>query len=155
MTHLIDLMIYKEAIVGCSKRRTNMTAWLYDFAKKHLYSSYQLDIRSEAFKRAFVTNGNAATTEMKRTLKTVDSDGRDTEERLKIDLERNVKLCLHSSFCRNRKITVDPLPCCKQRLEEQSCLRTASNGVRMPLICCKTPQPRMQSQCRRTTRSYE
>ena len=27
---------------------------------------------------------------------------------------------------------VDPLPCCKQRIEEQKCWRTASNSVRIP-----------------------
>ena len=42
--------------------RAKMTAWLYEFAKKELskhskvYSSYQLDIGSEAFERAFVTH---------------------------------------------------------------------------------------------------
>ena len=44
--------------------RANMTAWLHEYAKKHmskhnrLYSVYQLDIRAEAFKRAFVTHWN-------------------------------------------------------------------------------------------------
>ena len=42
---------------------------------------------------------------------------------LKEDLERNVTLCLHNSFCRNRESNVDTLPCCKQR--------TASNSVRI------------------------
>ena len=40
-------------------------------------------------------------------------------------------LCLHNSFCRNSEINVDPLPCCKQRVEEQKCWRTASNSVRI------------------------
>ena len=47
------------------------------------------------------------------------------------DLERNVTLCLHNSFCRNRESNVDPLPCCKQRVEEQKCWRTASCSVRI------------------------
>ena len=47
------------------------------------------------------------------------------------DLERNLTLCLHNSFCRNRESNVDPLPCCKQRVEEQKCWRTASNSVRI------------------------
>ena len=50
---------------------------------------------------------------------------------LKEDLERNVTLCLHNSFCRNRESKVDPLPCCKQRVEEQKCWRTASISVRI------------------------
>ena len=41
-----------------AKFRANMTAWLYEYAKKHIsnhsrvYSSFQLDIGPEAFKRA-------------------------------------------------------------------------------------------------------
>ena len=50
---------------------------------------------------------------------------------LKEDLKRNVTLCLHNSFCRNRESNVDPLPCCKQRVEEQKCWRTAFNSVRI------------------------
>ena len=40
-------------------------------------------------------------------------------------------LCLHNSICRNRETTVDSLPCCKQRVEEQRSWRTASNSVKM------------------------
>ena len=50
---------------------------------------------------------------------------------LKEDLERNVTLCLHNSFCRNRETNVDPLPCYKQRVEEQKYWKTASNSVRI------------------------
>ena len=50
---------------------------------------------------------------------------------LKEDLGRNVTLCLHNSFCRNRESNVDPLTWCKQRVEEQKCWRTASNSVRI------------------------
>ena len=50
---------------------------------------------------------------------------------LKEDLERNVTLCLHTSFCRNRESNVDPLLFCKQGVEEQKCWRTASNSVRI------------------------
>ena len=46
---------------------------------------------------------------------------------LKEDLEKNVTLCLHNSFCRNRESNVDPLPCCKQRVEEQKCCRIAND----------------------------
>ena len=116
--------------------RANMTAWLYEYAKKHmskhcrLYSVYQLDIGVGAFKRAFVTHRNAVTTAVKRISRSSERDGREKEEMLKEDLERNVKLCIHNSFCRNRESNVDPLPCCKQRVEEQKCRRTASNSVR-------------------------
>ena len=50
--------------------RANMTAWLYEYTKKHMwkhsrvYSAYQLDIGARAFKRAFVTHRNAVTTKM-------------------------------------------------------------------------------------------
>ena len=47
------------------------------------------------------------------------------------DLERNVMLYLHKSFCRNRESNVENIPCCKQRVEEQKCWRTASNSVRI------------------------
>ena len=68
-----------------------MTLWLYDFAKKHMskhnrpYSSYQIDTGSEAFKRAFVTHRKTLTTPVKRTLKTIDCDGREKKEMLKED----------------------------------------------------------------------
>ena len=51
------------------------------------------------------------------------------KEVLRADLERNVSLCLHNSFCRNReqKVNVDLLPCCKPRLLEQESWGTARN----------------------------
>ena len=114
-----------------------MTAWLYDYAKKYMskhsrmYSAYQLDIVAGVFKRAFVTHRNTVTTAVKRTSRTSECDRREKEEMLKEDLERNVTLCLHNSFCRNRESNVDLLPCCKQRVEEQKCWRTASSSVRI------------------------
>ena len=117
--------------------RANMTAWLYKYAKKlfskhgRVYSAYQLDIGAGAFKRAFVTHRNAVTTAVKRTSRTSECNGREKEEILKEDLERNVTLCLHNSFCRNRESNVDPLLYCKQRVEKQKCWRTASNSVRI------------------------
>ena len=117
--------------------RANMTAWLYENAKKHItkhgrvYSGYQLDIGAGTFKRAFVTHGNAVTTAVKRISRTNERSGKEKEEMFKEDLERNVTLCLHNSFCRNRESHVDPLPCCKQRVEKQKCWRTASNSVRI------------------------
>ena len=114
-----------------------MTAWLYEYAKKHMskhsrvYSAYQLDIGLGAFHRAFVTHRKAVPTAVKRTSRASECDGKEREEMLKEDLERNVTLCLHNSFCRNRDTNVDRLPCCKQRVEEQKCWRTASNSVRI------------------------
>ena len=119
------------------KFRANMTAWLYEHAKKYLskhsrvYSAYQRVIGAGAFKRAFVTHRNAVNTAVKRTSRTSEYDGREKEEILKEDWDRNVTLCLHNSFCRNREANFDPLPCCKQRLKEQRCWRTASNSVRI------------------------
>ena len=96
-----------------------------------VYSAYQLDSGTGAFKRAFVTHRNVVTAAVKKKSKTSECDGREREEMLKEELERNVTLCLHNSFCRNRETDVDPLPCCKQRVEEQRCWRTASNSIRM------------------------
>ena len=86
--------------------RANRTEWLYEYAKKHMskhsrvYSAYQLDIGAGAFKRAFVTHRNAVTTAVKSKSRTSECDGREKEEMLKEDLERNVTLCLHNSFGR-------------------------------------------------------
>ena len=96
-----------------------------------VYSVYKLDIGAGAFKRAFLTPRNAVTTTVIRTSRTSECDGREKEEMLKEDLERNVTVWLHNSFCRNRESNVDPLPCCKQNVEEQKCWRTASNSVRI------------------------
>ena len=117
-----------------------MTAWLYEYAKKHMskhsreYSAYQLDIGAGAFKRAMVIHRNAVTTAVKRTSRISECDGREREEKLKEDLERNVTLCLHNSFCRSRETNVDPLPCFKQRVEGQKCWRNASNSVRKATV---------------------
>ena len=67
---------------------------------------------------------------MKRTLK-FDCEGREREETLKEDLERKVTLCLHNSFCKKNETSIEALPCCKQRVEEQSCWSTVTNNVRM------------------------
>ena len=88
--------------------RANMTSWLYEYAKKHMskqsrvYSAYQLDIGAGAFKRTFVTHRNAVTTAVERTSRTSECGGRGREEMLKEGLERNVTLCLHNIFGRNR-----------------------------------------------------
>ena len=63
--------------------RVNMTAVLYEYARKHVpkhsrvYSAYQLDIGAGAFKRAFVTHRNAVTTAIKRTSRTSECNGRE------------------------------------------------------------------------------
>ena len=95
-----------------------------------MYSAYQLNIGAGAFKQVFVTHRKAVTTSVKKTSRTIECNGREKEEMLKEDLERNLTLCLHDSFCRNRESNVDPLPGCKQRVEEQKWWRTASNSVR-------------------------
>ena len=69
-------------------------------------------------------------TAVERISRTSERSGKEKEEMLKEDLVRNVTLCLNNSFCGNREPNVDPLPCCKQRVEEQKCRRTASNSVR-------------------------
>ena len=61
--------------------RANMTAWLYEYEKKHMskhgrvYSMYQLDIGAGAFKRASITHRNAVTTAVRRTSRIRDVDG--------------------------------------------------------------------------------
>ena len=60
---------------------------------------------------------------VKRISGTSERSGKEKEDMLKEDLERNVTLCLNNSFCRNRESNVDPLPCFKQRVEEQKCWR--------------------------------
>ena len=120
---------------------------------RSVYSAYQLDIGAGAFKRAFVTHRNAVINAVKRTSRTSECDGRGREEMLKEDLERNVTLCLHKSFCRKRETNVDPLPCYKQRVEEQRRWRTAFNSVRIwPPTCCKTLKLKVRSRCCRRRR---
>ena len=85
-----------------------------------MYNSYLMEIGSRVFKQAFVRHRNAVTTAVKRSSRTNGCDGRETEEMLKADLEINVTLCLHNSFCRNRETSIDPLPCCKQMVKEQT-----------------------------------
>ena len=70
-------------------------------------------------------------TAVKTISRTSERSGNEKTEMLKEGLERNVTLYLHNSFYRNRESNVDPLPCCKQRVEEQKCWRTASNSVRI------------------------
>ena len=83
------------------------------------YQSFQLDIGPGAYKRAFLTHRNVVTTAVKRVAGAPCVTEDEKKEVLRADLERNVSLCLHNSFCRNRKQkvnVVDLLPCCKPRL---------------------------------------
>ena len=75
-----------------------------------------------------------------RTSRTSECDGRKIEGTLKEDLEKNVTLCLHNSFCRKRESNVDALPCCKQRVEEQKCWSTASKSVRIATDVLQDPE---------------
>ena len=69
--------------------RAKMTAWLYEYTKKHMskhgrvYSVYQLDIGAGAFKRAFVTHRNEVITAVNRISRTSERNGREKEEMLK------------------------------------------------------------------------
>ena len=97
------------------------------------YQSFQLDIGPGVYKRAFLTHRNAVTTAVKRIAGAACVTEAEKGEVLQADLERNVSLCLHNSFCRNRdqKVNVDLLPCCKSRLSEQESWDTARNSVDM------------------------
>ena len=119
--------------------RAVMTSWMYERAKRHMsrnteaYQSLQLDIGPEAYRRAFLTHRNAVTTAVKRVAGAPCVTEDEKKEVLRADLERNVSLCLHNSFCRNReqKVNVDLLPCCKPRLLEQESWGTARNSMDM------------------------
>ena len=119
--------------------RAVMTSWMYERAKRHMsrnteaYQSFQLDIGPGAYKRAFLTHRNAVTTAVKRVAGAPCVTEDERKEVLRADLERNVSLCLHNSFCRNReqKVNVDLLPCCKPRLLEQESWGTARNSMDM------------------------
>ena len=110
---------------------------MYERAKRHMsrnteaYQSFQLDIGPGAYKRAFLTHRNAVTTAVKRIAGARCVSETEKREVLRADLERNVSLCLHNSFRRNReqKVNVDLLPRCKPRLLEQESWGTARNSM--------------------------
>ena len=101
-----------------------MKSWMFERAKRHMsrnteaYQPFQLDIGPGAYKRVFLTHRNGVITAVKRVSVTPCVTDQGKNEVLQADLERNVSLCLHISFCRNRerKVNVDLLPCCKPRL---------------------------------------
>ena len=112
-----------------------MISWLYERAKRHMsknteaYQSFQLDIGSGAYKRFFLTHRNP----VKRVAGAPCQTEVEKREVFQTDLERNVSLCLHNSFCNNReqKVSVDLLPCCKPRLLQQVSWGTARISVDM------------------------
>ena len=114
-----------------------MTSWMYERAKRHMSrnteadQSFQLDIGPGAYKRVFLTHRNAVTTAVKRVAGAPCATEDEKKEVLRADLERNVSLWRHNSFCRNReqKVNVDLLPCCKPRLLEQESWDTARNSM--------------------------
>ena len=112
---------------------------MYEPVKRHMsinteaYQSFQLDIGAGAYKRAFLTHRNGVTTAVKRVAGALCQTQVERGEVLQADLERNVSLCLHNSFCRNReqKMNVDLIPCFKPRLLEEESWGTARNSVDM------------------------
>ena len=117
--------------------RAVITSWMYERAKRHMsknteaYQSFQLDIGPGANKRAFLTHRNAVTRAVTQVAGAPCVTEVEKKEVLRADLERNVSLCLHNSFCRNReqKVNVDLRPCCKPRLLEQESWGTARNSM--------------------------
>ena len=117
--------------------RAVMTSWMYERAKRHMSrnteASQSFRLGPGAYKRAFLTHRNAVTTAVKRVAGAPCATEDEKKQVLRADLERNVSLCLHNSFCRNReqKVNVDMLPCCKPRLLEQESWGTARNSMVM------------------------
>ena len=105
--------------------RAVMTAWV--FFKPHMsqnmeaHQSFQLNIVPGVYKEAFLMHRNAVTTAVKRVAGMSCTTESKNKEVLQADLEQNVSLCLHNSFCRIReqKVNVNLAPCCKQRLQKQ------------------------------------
>ena len=87
--------------------RAVMTSWTYECSKRHMsrnteaYHCFDLDIGPGAYMRAFLTHSNAVTTAVKRVAGAPCVTEAEKREVLRADLERNVSLCLHNSFCRN------------------------------------------------------
>ena len=119
--------------------RAVMTSWICQRSKRHMTrnteacQSFQLNIGPGAYKRAFLTQRKAVATAVKRVLGISCATQSEKKEVLRAILERNVSLCFHNSFCRNReqKVNVDLLPCCKQILLEQESWGTARNSFEM------------------------
>ena len=88
-----------------------MTAWVYERSKRHMsqnakaYQSFQLNVGPGAYKRVLLTHRNAVTTTVKRMTGMFCVTENEKKEVLLADLEENVRMCLHNSFCRNRDKT--------------------------------------------------
>ena len=97
------------------------------------FQSFQLNIAPGAYKNAFLTHRNAVNTTERRVVGMPCANENEKNKVLQADLEPNVSLCLHNSFCRNREqnVNVDLLPYCEQRLLEQENYGTARNSVDM------------------------
>ena len=98
-----------------------MKSWMYERAKRHMsrnteaYTPFQLDIGPRSYKGVILTHRNAVTTAVKGVARTPCVSDQEKKEVLQADLKRNVSLCLHSSFRRNREqeVNVSLLLCCK------------------------------------------
>ena len=116
-----------------------ITLRIYEHAKRYMprnteaYQSFHLYRGPGAYKRVFLTHRNAVRTAVKQKMKCLARQKARKREVLQADLELNVNLCLHHSFCRNREqiVNEDILPCCNQRLLEQERRGTARNSVEM------------------------
>ena len=95
--------------------RVVMTLWMYEREKRLMsriteaYQSFQLARGPGFYKRAFLTHRNAVTTAMKRVAGALSVTEAEKREVLRADIERNLSLCLHNSFCRNleQKVNVE------------------------------------------------
>ena len=87
--------------------RAVMVSWRYERAKRHMsrnpqaYQFFQRIIGPGAYKRAFLTHRNAVTIAVKRVAGAPCLTEVENGEVLQADVEWNVSLCLHNSFCRN------------------------------------------------------
>ena len=105
--------------------RATLTSWLYMVTKDHMrkyqkeYRQFQAEIGPEAFKRPLLTHQNAIKTGWKRVGRVSRNNTKARESILEEDLEKNVSLSLHNSFCLNRESKVNSLPNQAKRLQEQ------------------------------------
>ena len=94
-----DAMVYSQhdcmVVRICQEAYVEARQSIQYVAAGHWSKSFQASF--------FLTRQNAVTTAVKRISRVSERDGKEKEEMLKEDLERNVTLCLHFSFCRNRE----------------------------------------------------
>ena len=105
--------------------RATLTSWLYKVTKDHMkkyqkeYRQFLAEIGPEAFKSSLLTHRNAITTGWKRVGRVSRDNTNARESILEEDLEENVSLSLHNSFCLNRESKVKGLSNQAKRLQEQ------------------------------------